>query len=262
MKFRTLITITSIALVFAACNKPEEPEKPTPQPVDTVDNFPYGNPVASEAFVDQLVDGGFETYWFWETTPDGDCINYKSSMLYTLNNLYALADYLGCNAPITTQFDRDSHGGKYALKLRTGKLQNENGELLIPGAIAPLNDNFIDEFLNSEDGNISVERPYTAKPTAIKGYFKYHPELGDSASVTVILYNNAKEAIGKARWLQKEEVTTWTPFYQQVVYTSNETPAYISLVYAASAGYNFADLLNCQGQAGSTLWLDDMELEF
>lgn len=264
MKFKTLISFVSIfalICVFSSCDKEkEEPQQQTA--TDTADNF--GNrPLPSEPFVEQLVDGGFETYWFWSEMSDGSrCIDYKSSMLLSLNCLYALKDILNsATAPITTQFDKDSHGGKYALKLITGRLVDEyDNELLIPGAIAPLNDNFIEEFLSG--GSISITRPYTKTPTAIKGYFKYHPELGDSASVTVMLYNNEKEVIGVARWLQKTEVNTWTPFYEPVQYSSNETPAFISLVYASSAAYNFDDLLHCQGQEGSTLWLDDMELEF
>lgn len=265
-KFVYLASALAIVFAFTSCNDPEpEPgPNPDPQPVED-DTLAFGNePLESEPFVDQLVDGGFETYWYWAETSDGRCIDYKSSMLYSLNCLYALKDVLGSSeAPLTTQLERNAHSGKYALKLVTGQLIDEVGsQLLIPGAIAPLRDDFIAEFLGLTKGNITITKPYTAQPKAIKGYFKYLPVLGDSASVTVTLYNNAKDVIGEARWLQKAEVNSWTPFYQQVTYTSNETPAYISLVYSSSAGYDFADLMNCKGRVGSTLWLDDMELEF
>lgn len=246
-------SVVALTLAFASCEKEPKPEPNNNSTSDTTQ--------VNENFTKQLIDGGFETYWFVDETPDGDLNDYSSSMLNTLNSLYGLQYSMpGLNAPITAFQENESHSGNYALKLVTGMLRIEEDALLIPGAIGSLESDFIDAFTSTNQ--IPITKPYTERPTSIKGYFKYHPEMGDSASVTVILYNTQKEEIAKARWIQKEEVTSWTAFEQPVEYFNNEQPAYISLVYSASAGYDFDDLLSCVGQEGSTLWLDDMELTF
>ena len=132
-----------------------------------------------------------------------------------------------------------------------------------PGAIAPLNTNFVDEFLNNPDG-ISIKRPYTAKPTSIKGYFKYTSVAGDSASVCVELFSG-NTLVARGYFLQKSTVSTWTPFSAPIEYIGDYnacSPTHISIIVSSSAGYNFADLTNCKGQDGSTLWVDDLEFGF
>ena len=262
-KIFSIVLMTAIvALLSAGCKDPDEP-KPTPTPVGPT-SWPTEAP-ACDAFTHQIVDGGFENQWF---QPQGaDYLEYQSSVFYTLNSLSVLRDIPAMqvtNAPITSMLDSVTpHSGKYAMKLTTGILRDAaNGQLLIPGAIAPLNVNFVDEFLNSPDG-INVKRPYTDKPTSISGYFKYTSVASDSASICVELYNG-NTVIARGYFLQKTSVNSWTHFSAPIEYTdyANATPTHISIVVSSSAGYNFADLTNCQGQDGSTLWIDDLELGF
>lgn len=257
-----------MALAVVGCKDPDDP-KPDPENPSTHSDWP-STPPECDAFTDQIVDGGFETQWY--QPQDAEYLEYKSSVFYTLNSLITLKDIPAMQvvqAPITAQLDSVTpHGGNYAIKLVTGSLVNAaNGRLLVPGAIAPLNQTFVNEFLNSPDG-INVKRPYTQKPIAISGYFKYESVNGDSASVCVELYDADKQVIARGYHLQKNSVNTWTQFNVPIDYTvsggsmESAVPAYISIIISASAGYDFSELTNCRGQDGSALWIDDLELHF
>ncbi len=259
--FSTMLILAAVAMVAVSCKDPD----PEPEP----QNQTWGTEAPEcAAFTHQIVDGGFESQWY---RPQGaNFFEYKSSVFYTLNSLNALGEIESMqvtNAPITATIDSVTpHSGKYAMKLTTGSLTDAaEGHLLIPGAIAPLNTNFVEEFLNTTgeypDG-INVKRPYTDKPTSISGYFKYTSVQSDSASVCVELYNG-NTMIGRGLFMQKESQSSWKQFSAPIEYTDhNATPTHISIIISSSAGYNFADLTNCQGRDGSTLWIDDLELGF
>lgn len=246
---------------FASCEKEPvaEPEKPTPPNTD----FPTSKPEC-EAFTKQFVDGGFETCWYWQATQNGSYLEYQSSVLMSLNMLHALEDAIpGTIAPFTAYCDNETpHSGKYAMKLVSGRIHDDhNGELFLPGAIAPLNETFISEFL--DDGNINVKKPYSEKPISLKGYYKYSPIEGDTASVSVKLYNG-NDIIAEGTFVERDAVNEWTEFNIPIVGTDYETttPTHISIIISSSAGYDFSHLTNCVGQEGSTLWIDDLEFVF
>ena len=254
------VTLASIAF-FASCEKDPVPDPPKQTPSNT--EFPSSKPEC-EAFTKEFVDGGFENCWYWQSTQNDTYLEYQSSVLLTLNMLHALEDMIpGTTAPFTAYCDSVTpHTGKFAMKLVSGHIHdNQNGELFLPGAMAPLNEGFIDEFLN--DGNISVKRPYTEKPTAIKGYYKYLPVNGDASSISVKLYNG-DEVIAEGTLTESSAVGEWTAFNIPITGENyaNQTPTHISVIFSASADYNFADLLSCTGQVGSALWLDDLEFVF
>ena len=254
-----------VALLFVGCTDPEEPDETTSTPTPANNSFPNSMP-ACAPFVDQIIDGGFETQWFNQTTSFDTYLEYRSSIFYSLNSLHTLLDVPAMQvtqSPITAYCDSVTpYAGRYALKLVTGELKDAAHEdgLLIPGAIAPLDTNYVHQFLYSSEG-INVKRPYTARPTVFKGYYRYAPVAGDSASMTVRLYNG-DQIIGEGVQMVYNAVNPWTEFDAHINYTSNATPTHISIVLSSSAGYDFGDLTNCQGQVGSTLWIDDLEFEF
>ena len=189
MKKLLFVLFVSVAFTafFASCEKEPEPQKPQETPTNT--NFPTSKPECA-AFTKEFVDGGFESCWYWQSTQNDTYLEYQSSVLLSLNMLHALEDMIpGTTAPFSAFCDSVTpHSGNFAMKLVSGRIHDDNvGELFLPGAIAPLNETFISEFLS--DGNINVKRPYTEKPTAIKGYYKYAPVSDDIASIRVILYN-------------------------------------------------------------------------
>lgn len=258
MKKLSFLFLSVAVCAFVGCKDPEEP-KPTPDP-DPVE------PV-SEVFTKQIVDGGFESCWYSQEMTNESYLEYKSSVFYTLNNLHALIevpDLMLTSAPVTAYRDEDAHSGNYCMKLVTGVLTDQSkGRLLIPGAIAPLDPNFVYQFLTPSEypDGINVKREYHEKPDRLKGYFKYTSVAGDSASISVKLYNGS-EVIGEGLFVEYNTVESWTNFEAPIAYTSNVTPTHVSIIISASAGYNFADLTHCEGQEGSTLWIDDLEFTF
>lgn len=271
MKKLMIPMLLCLAVVFmaASCEKPDKP-KPKPTPVDTTDSDLGFTQPECEAFVHDIVDGGFENCWYKKEMSNEIYLEYQSSVLHSLNSLHALLDVSSMmlnTSPITAYRDKsDPHTGKSCMKLVTGELTDGQGRLLIPGAIAPLDDNFVDQFLNSADG-INVKKPYTDKPTAFKGYFKYQPVNGDHGSFCVELYNG-NDVIARGYSEFGDNVGEWTSFNVPIDYTVNggsistAQPTHISIIISSSAAYNFADLTNCQGEVGSTLWIDDIAFEF
>lgn len=258
MRKLSFLFLSFAVLAFVGCKDPEKPDDPTPDPEEPV----------SEEFTKQIVDGGFESCWYSQEMTDETYLEYKSSVFYTLNNLHALAevpDLMLTSSPLTAYRDQDAHSGNYCMKLITGVLTDQSkGRLLIPGAIAPLDQNFVYQFLTPSEypEGINVKREYHEKPNALLGYYKYMPVAGDSASVSVKLYNGS-EVIAEGYFLEKNNVNAWTSFQVPIVYSNTSaTPSHISIIISSSAGYNFADLTHCQGQEGSTLWIDDLEFTF
>lgn len=260
--FTILFATLALTAFVTSCEK--EPQ-PAPQGTDTPTNteFPTSKPEC-EPFTKQFVDGGFENCWYWQSTQNNTYLEYQSSVLLSLNMLHALEDMIpGTTAPFSAHCDSlTPHSGRFAMKLVSGRIHDENnGELFLPGAIAPLNETFINEFLT--DGNINVKKPYTEKPTALKGYYKYTPVEGDTASVSVKLYNG-DEVIAEGSFVEKNTVSGWTEFNIPITGANYDatTPTHISIIISASAGYDFSNLMNCVGKEGSTLWIDDFELIF
>ncbi len=264
-----LMIAAAFALALVGCKEPEPEPTPTPG-----QESGYVKPDCAP-FTKQIVDGGFEDCWYKVKMNNEEYYEYQSSVFYSLNNLHAMLDVpsmMLTSSPITAHRETtDPHSGNVCLKLVTGELTDQSkGRLLIPGAIAPLDENFIDQFLNISgnypDG-INVKRAYTEKPTAFKGYFKYLPVNGDYGSICVELYNGS-QMIARGYQRFDSNVNAWTSFNIPIDYTvnggnySDATPTHISIILSSSGAYNFADLTNCQGEVGSTLWLDDVELDF
>ena len=259
--FVILFAFVALTAFVTSCEKDPVPDPPKPTPDHT--DFPSTKPECA-AFTKQIVDGGFESCWYWQSTQNDTYLEYQSSVFLSLNMLHALEDMIpGTTAPFTAYCDSlTPHDGRFALKLVSGHIYDATiGELFLPGATAPLNETFISEFLN--EGNINVKRPYTEKPTALKGYYKYTPVDGDTASVKVQLFNG-DDVIAEGIFVEKNTVNGWTEFNIPITGANYDatTPTHISIIISASAGYDFVDLDNCVGKEGSTLWVDDLELVF
>ncbi len=267
------LTLCLAAIFMAVSCKDPEPTPDDPDIVDTTDTDLGFTKPTCEAFVHDIVDGGFENCWYKQEMSNEIYVEYQSSVFYSLNSLHALMDnpsMMLTSSPITAYRDKtDPHSGKSCMKLVTGQLTDGNGQLLIPGAMAPLDENFVYQFLHPDvyPEGINVKKAYTDKPTAIKGFYKYLPVNGDEGSICVELFNGSEKI---ARGYQRfgSDVSQWTSFNIPIDYTINggslstAQPTHISIIVSSSADYNFADLTNCQGQVGSTLWLDDISFEF
>ncbi|MEI6122371.1 MAG: PCMD domain-containing protein [Bacteroidota bacterium] len=195
----------------------------------------------------------------WVMLNDGNdffSMEPAGNYLRTLNYLHTLPAAAGGPGPLTTDSTTDSYSGKYAALLITGTFSPMGSPILIPGLVGT-------DSLDIPNANIRLGKRYTLRPTAFLGYYKYEPVAGDSAMISVVLskYNtalNKRDTIGWVKQLYKNTVTTYTPINLPIIYNSADTPDTLTLLICSSAGVRFNDLMNCKGQVGSKMWIDEI----
>ncbi|MDR1180767.1 MAG: PCMD domain-containing protein [Bacteroidales bacterium] len=221
--------------------------------VDDVE-FDYTEP-------ENIPDGGFETCWTNKPLLDGsgDYEDFKDD--YFFNSLNLLHSLLG--APLTAfKETTDPHAGSYALKLVSDNMSIMGQTIFLPGAMGNAT---IQPVVGMPPVSLSLGRAFTSRPNAIKGWHKYEPVDGDSAAIEILLMKNGT-VLGSGKQIITNEVSTWNQFRVPINYTSYDTPDTVIFIFAASAKYNFAGglmgLMQCGGQVGSALYLDDLELDY
>lgn len=190
------------------------------------------------------------------------------------------------NKNVTTPDETYKHSGRYSVKL-----QSQFVGVLGIGKFAAGN-LFVGQYLRTDgtDGVLSFGRPFTSRPTKLKGYIKYNPGTVDYSS-TSELAKGATDigsiyiAIGD--WSEPIEIRTkdkklfdkndekiiaygeWDltsatqgadggllEFEIPLDYRSlDRIPSYLVLVASAS---KYGDYFT--GSSGSTMWIDDLEL--
>jgi len=204
-------------------------------------------------------DGGFENCWelFKNSHPTKpDYWDFKEDyFLSTLNQLYELEGEMG-DAPLTVEriTGNDVYDGIYSIKLISKPMTLGGEVIFLPGVAATI-------FIEFDPPNCILGEPFTARPDALKGFHKYAPVNGDSAAIEVWLQKNGT-VLGSGKQVITEGIPNWTEFNVPITYTSNETPDTIVVIFAASAKYDFTNietLMQCKGQEGSTLCLDNVE---
>ena len=229
----------------------------------------------------QLPNSGFEDWWMntkkiWFVYAEGGEMFWDTG-----NTGSALA-----NKNVTVYDESKPHGGK-----RSIKLASEN--VIIKFAAGNL---FAGEYVKTDgtDGILDFGRPFIARPTSLKGWFKYtctpitqvaddpgdqfedaqkgmndkahiYIALGDWSSPVRIqtkkskrqLFNkNDEHIIAYQEMIVGETVSGWTEFKLKLDYRSlTRKPTHIVVVASAS---KYGDYFT--GGDGSTLWLDDLEL--
>lgn len=160
---------------------------------------------------------------------------------------------------ITTFKTEDAYQGMYAAKIVTdvADLPGPN-DILQTGALAT---GYFDE-LALPPTNLKDGIPFNGRPYRFKGYFKYLSVNHDSCDVYSLLYKwnpstHHRDTIAYAWKTDTIRVTEWTLFDIPYTYFSEEEPDTISIIFAPSAA---GDLF--EGQVGSTLYIDDISLEF
>ena len=193
----------------------------------------------------------------WAQTPtNGDLEGWQlsQSTLYyqptggfwaTLN---ALADLGG---PITVERVTDACQGDYAAKLTTKNFTS----LLVAGFLASGTFNQL-----NLANPLTIGKPFTQKPQTLSGCYKYVPVNGDSAALVSILtkwnsQTNSRDTIASAGGITAQPQANYTNFTYTYEYFSQETPDSIQIVFTSSA-----DGANNNGQVGSALWVDNVEL--
>ncbi len=160
---------------------------------------------------------------------------------------------------ITTFKTEDAHLGNYAARIVTdlADLPGPN-DILQTGTLAT---GYFDE-MALPPSNLKDGVPFNGRPYRFKGYFKYFSVNHDSCDVYSLLYKwnsltHRRDTVAYAWKTDTIRVTEWTQFDVPYHYYSDETPDTISIIFAPSAA---GDLF--EGQVGSTLYIDDISLEF
>ncbi len=212
-----------------------------------------------------LPDGKFEQ-WEQGKTDAGDAYDDLANPFWTsLNQLASLPPDM-FTGPLTMFKEKGRSGqeGDYAPRLVANEmLYGDSGMIFLPGVIGTLDVVF--EKLTARTG-----RAFTSRPKAIKGYMKYFPVNGDSASIYVGLtrYNEElgiRQPIGFVDKIYKDTISEWMEFNLPIDYRNEElTPDTVMVFFVSSAGYDrkFERLMHCEGQLGSTLWVDDVEFVY
>lgn len=202
-------------------------------------------------------DGGFENCWEQRTCEKGTFWDFvEDHFIQTLNELYELPAENGI-APLTAFREEDAYEGNYSLKLVSDTMNFGNQRIFLPGACGTLHIDFFN--IDCTLGN-----PFTHRPTSMSGYMKYAPVNGDSAAIEVVLKKNTV-TVGSGKVMFYNAVNAYTAFKVDINYTSETTPDSVIVIVAASANYDFTSittLMDCEGQVGSTIYIDELAFDY
>lgn len=223
---------------------------------------------ASFASAQQLGDGSFETKWkLHAETGRSDWPSYwdysqedEDDLIRTLNSLTDLNIGEFVTEPTAFREENDVKDGNYAIRVRTASFSNV---LLVPGVFGTISNDYVEEYLDQDNGGwIGVTSEFNFIPEKLEGYYKYAPVNGDSGVIEIALYNEDL-VIASGKLMLYNTVSEWTKFEIDVVNTLPGAQATdLRMLFISSAGYNFDDLETCQGQVGSTLWIDDVKFNY
>jgi len=211
----------------------------------------------------QLPDGSFETSWMMKYGGyNGHFEEFQTEYFYTLNSLYAEKNDPG-PADITAWKDGNAQNGNFCIKLVSGKI-TVNDDIFLPGMVGTINEDFVREFITS-GGNVTMHRDWLGydTPRALEGWYKYNPVGGDSALIEIGFHRGGNQPHFLQKLIIKETVNEWSKFFIEIPkqYWNMEFTD-IRVIFVASAGVNFEELTLCKGQKGSTLWIDNISLNY
>ncbi len=199
----------------------------------------------------------------WESVDDGYgniCLEPAGDYLRTLNYLTTLPVSAGGPGPLTTDSSSEAYSGQYAALLTTKTFTPMGTPIIIPGIVGT-------DSLDIPNATIILGKRYTSKPLKFQGYYKYQPVGGDSALILVLLskYNTGaghRDTVAYAEQYMKSPVSSYTFIdlpIDYATYNNPNTPDTLTLIITSSGGVNFVDLMNCKGQVGSKLWIDEIQ---
>jgi hypothetical protein len=167
-------------------------------------------------------------------------------------------------ADLTAFKEGNAQHGQYCIKLVSGQVGVGEGFVFLPGMVGTINESFVKEFLESDSSGISITKDWFTNdtPCALEGWFKYHPEKGDSAIID-IGFNDWDGEVFVEKFVIKNKVDEWTKFSIKIPekYWKEEFVK-IRTLFVASAHINFDNLMECKGSLGSTLWIDNIVLKY
>ena len=212
-----------------------------------------------------LPDGKFEQWEQGKLYGDAGTYDDLANPFWSSLNILATLPPSQFSGPVTLFKETGRSGGEgdFSAKMVSNEMVfgQDAQYIFLPGVIGAMT-------VWTDKQTATFGRPFVSRPKALKGYIKYFPVESDSASIFVELYKYNEDAgrrqtIARVEKIVKETISEWTPFELPITYLNEETPDSVTVLFVASAGFhNFVDLFKCEGQVGSTLWVDDVEFVY
>jgi len=209
-----------------------------------------------------IPNASFEEWISKDSDFFGQYWDFDNGLFYTLNSIRDLNNDSG--APdLTALRDGNAQHGNRCIKLVSGMVAAGTGVVFLPGMVGTISKGFVNEFLPPGTGDVRMSRIWeNDTPCALEGYYKYNPVNGDSALINIGFYDFDGIVWEKAD-IYKETVNEWTKFSIPIPEEyKNEEFHEIKIIFAASAGVNWAQLDECVGQYNSTMWVDNLVLKY
>jgi len=198
----------------------------------------------------QLLNGGFE-----------DILTTDSPHPFPVPEFWEIYFYgLEFGAAL---LDEDSHNGEWAMKLETTHYLD-----LRPTKLSTM-------FFMPPMPMEIYAHPLNHSPNQLSFYYKYLPEGGDTARVSVLLFNFPDSLpfhnpylsyIDTLFYIEQDiadAVETYTQMMLDLDFESNPDPEYIQVEFVTNKHASASgQLSSAQGTPGTTLWVDDVELMY
>jgi hypothetical protein len=210
-------------------------------------------------------NGDFENWYNIVVSPQ---INYDElgidstdNWMGTLNSLAKIPPIANGPGPVTVFKSTDKYSGLYAAKAVSANFPLGPVTVFIPGMLGTA-------VMDVPGVRAILGKPCPdCKPLRFKGYYKYEPINNDSCAAVLLLskWNDTekkRDTIGYGQMVQRNAVSTYTPFDIPITYTGTATVDTMTLLLVSSAGFNIISFMQSHGQPGSTMYVDDLMLEY
>jgi hypothetical protein len=188
-------------------------------------------------------------------------LNIADNWLATLNSLAAVPQVAGGPGPVTVFKSTDKHAGTYAAKAVSANFPLGIVNVFIPGMVGTA-------VMDNANVTAILGKPCPdCKPSRFKGFYKFEPVNGDSCLFVIMVSHwnstlHKRDTIGYGKMVQHTAVNEYTQFDIPVNYTGTATVDSMTLLAISSAGFNTTNFMLCKGQVGSTMYLDDLTLDY
>ena len=215
-----------------------------------------------------IPNGGLED-WYEVVVPGATNFHQPGvpnwdNFLFSLNELASIPPPIG-PGPVTVFRTDDKYSGTYAAKLVSAPFQiSDSVTVFIPGMLGTAK-----LYFAGIKALIGKGCP-GCRPLKVSGYYKAEPVNGDSCAVVILVSKwnsetHKKDTIGYGRFVEYNQVTTYTSFDVPVVYNPemiSAVPDSLTILAVSSAGFNAVNFMFQVGQPGSTMYVDELMLEY
>jgi hypothetical protein len=213
----------------------------------------------------QIPNGDFENWYHVVVNPtleyDDIGTGPTDNWTATLNSLAAVPPIAGGPGPVTVFKSTDKYAGNYAAKAVSANFPLGPVTIFIPGMIGTAQ-------MDMVGVRALLGKPCAdCKPSHFKGYYKFEPVNGDSCAAVILLskwntVTKKRDTIGYGKMVQHNAVSTYTQFDITVNYTGSGTVDTMTMLVVSSGGFNVVNFLGSVGQVGSTMYVDNLTLDY